>query len=311
MTTWPALPTSALSGTSTVNRRHPGANARTGVQPSRPPTATPVNDAGAVEASPPYGPAQPPPLPPARPSRWPLVVTIVVALVAASGLVTLVVTDDSDTASTAPAELDIADMERALLTEEDVGGGFTVDEDNDGEEEGFLSSEEIDASAECREAIARFQADEDDDEIIEIGFEHPTSNAGVGHEITLIDPGEPTMGDVADGLGRCGTMAFEDDGAQFEIDLTVADLEGPGEEALGVAMITDVTSPAYDLTLDTYVIMAARDGVVSIIDVTGPIEVSPPTESASRPPEGGPADRELARRLAETADERIRRVLEG
>jgi hypothetical protein len=205
--------------------------------------------------------------------------------------------------SAAPEDLDIADLEPALLTADDVGEGFAVDRDDSDDDE--TSFDDADVAPDCREALDRFEAEDTGDENgIQADFERRSDGVTVSQELSLIEPGEPTIQEIADGLGRCERIAYEDDGQQVELRFGVDEVDGLGDEAIGVDMSFDIElMPGIRVTLEAYGLIVARDGVTSGVMVTGPL--NPVTL------EFGSVDRHLARDLAERADEKLREVLDG
>jgi hypothetical protein len=231
---------------------------------------------------------------------------VVAIVLVAAGVVALGLSSgdgDGGGSSAAPEDLEIADLEPALLTADDVGEGFAVDsEDGDDDETSF---DDADVDPDCREALDRFEASDDDNDAddLQANFERQ-DGATVEHGLSLIQPDEPTLDEVADGLSRCERISYEDDGQQVEMRLGVEDVGGLGDDAVGVEMSLDVELvPGTGVTLDAYGIVAVRDGVASTVFVTGPINAVTL--------ETGAADRDLARDLAETADEKVRQVLDG
>ena len=227
-------------------------------------------------------------------------------MLVAAGVVALGLSSGDDGrdggSSVAPDDLDIADLEPALLTADDVGEGFAVDPDDSGDSE--TSFEDADVAPDCREALDRFEAEDTGDENgIQADFERRSDGVTVSQELSLNEPGEPTIQEVADGLGRCERIAYEDDGQQVELRFGVDEVDDLGDEAIGVEMSFDIElMPGIRVTLEAYGLIVARDGVTSGVMVTGPL--NPVTL------EFGSVDRDLARNLAERADEKLREVLE-
>lgn len=231
---------------------------------------------------------------------------MVAGLLVAGGVVAaavLVDSDDSDGGGTqtAPGDLEIAELEPALLTQDDVGGEFSASpSDDDGDDDPF-DTEAADTSEECRRAMEQFEATDDDTEDnLMARFERASDNVSVEHELSLLDPGEPTVDEIAGGLRQCERIAYEDEGQQVEMRMAVDEVDGLGDEAIGVAITIEVAQLA---TVDTYGLIVARDGVGSSVYVTGPFDPADPLA-------GGAADRDMARDLAATADERLQRLLD-
>lgn len=209
---------------------------------------------------------------------------------------------DGGGSSEAPEGLEVADLEPALLTADDVGEGFAVDSDDSDDDE--TSFDDAEMAPDCREALDRFESEDTGDENgIQADFERSSDGVTVSQELSLIEPGEPTIQEVADGLGRCERISYEDEGQQVEMRFGVDEVDGLGDEAIGVEMSFDIElMPGSGITLEAYGLIVARDGVTSGVMVTGPIdEVTL---------EAGSVDRDMARDLAERADEKLREVLD-
>lgn len=198
---------------------------------------------------------------------------------------------------------EVTDLRPALLTLDDLGNEFSPASDDD--EDDTLDLDEADMDEDCREALERFAAggEDDEDESLMAAFERRSDGVGVEHELDIIDADEPTLGEVADALGQCDRIAYEDQGVPVELRLSVSDVEGLGEEALALDLTIDVTVMAgAQVTAEAYGLMVVRDGTASTVFVTGPLD--PATLEA------GPVDRDLARELAGTADGRVQQALD-
>jgi hypothetical protein len=213
--------------------------------------------------------------------------------VAAYGLAT----DDDDT-TTAPPDVGLDDLEPALLTEDEVGSGFS--ETPDGGDDDDLGLDQMEMSDECREVIESFEGDDDGDEV-QVEFS-TGDEATLSHSLALIDEDEPSFGDVRDAIGQCRTITWDDGETQGEIGLSTEDVDGPADDAFALAVEIEASSGATNVTLDGYAVYSVRDGVVSTLGAFGAVD--------SATFEGEPADRDLVRSLTETVDEKVRAVLE-
>ena len=223
-------------------------------------------------------------------------------VIVAAGVIALgVANGDGGGSSEAPEGLEVADLEPALLTADDLGEGFAVDSDDSDDDE--TSFEDADMAPDCREALDRFEAEDTGDENgLQADFERSNDGVTVSQELSLIESGEPTIREIADGLRRCERISYEEDGQQVEMRFGVDDVDGLGDEAIGVEMSFDLElMQGVGVTLEAYGLIVARDGVTSGVMVTGPLD--PITL------ESGSVDRDLARDLAERADEKLQQVL--
>jgi hypothetical protein len=218
-----------------------------------------------------------------------------VAVVALSG-------GDDDTSTGLPAGVTLDDLEPALLTEDDVSNGFTLDESNDDSEDDPMDMEDLDASDECRDVMASIEAGDQDQDWIGVAFVDDV-DATVDHVMSLVEPGPPTLNDVRDAIDQCGTVAFEEDGVRGEFSFDTSDVEGIGDEAVGVAITVDMEIEGLSFTVESYGVLWERDGVACNLGVFGGFdEVSM---------EALPVDTAWVRELAATADQRLAETLNG
>jgi hypothetical protein len=207
--------------------------------------------------------------------------------------------DDDDGTTTAPADVSLDDLEPALLTEDEVGAGFS--EVPAGGDDDDLDLDEMETSDECREVIESFEGDDDGDEV-QVEFD-TDDEATLSHSLALIDEDDPSFGDVRDAIGQCRTITWDDGETQGEIRLSTEDIDGPADDAFALEVEIEASSGAVSVTLDGYIVYSVRDGVVSTLGAFGAVD--------SATFEGEPADRDLVRSLTDTVDEKVREVLEG
>jgi hypothetical protein len=131
--------------------------------------------------------------------------------------------------TTAPAGLELDDLEPALLTDDEVGAGFT--ETTDSGDDDQLTSDELETSEECQEVIRTFEESDDDDDL-QVEFED-AAEATLAHSLALIDEGEPSMAQAREAIGKC-TIAWDDGQSQGEMRLSATEVDGPGDEAFEV-----------------------------------------------------------------------------
>ena len=206
--------------------------------------------------------------------------------------------DDDDDTTTAPADVSLDDLEPALLTEDEVGAGFS--EVSAGSDDDDLDLDEMETSDECREVIESFEGADDGDEV-QVEFD-TDDEATLSHSLALIDEDDPSFGDVRDAIGQCRTITWDDGETQGEIRLSTEDIDGPADDAFALEVEIEASSGAVSVTLDGYTVYSMRDGVVSTLGAFGAVD--------SATFEGEPADRDLVRSLTDTVDEKVREVLE-
>jgi hypothetical protein len=227
-----------------------------------------------------------------------VVLGIGAVVVAGAGVAAYGLANDDDATTTAPADVSLDDLEPALLTEDEVGSGYSEAPGSGDDDD--LDLDEMETSDECREVIESFEGDDDGDGI-QVEFE-TDDEATVSHSLALIDQDEPSFGDVRDAIGQCRTITWDDGETQGEIRLSTEDADGPADDAFALELEIEASSGAVNVTLDGYAVYSVRDGVVSTLGAFGAVD--PATF------EGEPADRDLVRSLTDTVDEKVREVLE-
>jgi hypothetical protein len=206
--------------------------------------------------------------------------------------------DDDDDTTTAPAHVSLDDLEPALLTEDEVGAGFSEVPGSGDDDD--LGLDEMETSDECREVIESFEGDDDGD-AVQVEFD-TDDEATLSHSLALIDEDDPSFGDVRDAIGQCRTITWDDGETQGEMRLSTEDVDGPADDAFALEVEIEASSGAVSVTLDGYAVYSVRDGVVSTLGAFGAVD--------SATFEGEPADRDLVRSLTDTVDEKVREVLE-
>ena len=228
-----------------------------------------------------------------------MVLGIGAVVVAGAGVAAYGLANDDDATTTAPADVSLDDLEPALLTEDEVGSGYSEAPGSGDDDD--LDLDEMETSDECREVIESFEGDDDGDGI-QVEFE-TDDEATVSHSLALIDQDEPSFGDVRDAIGQCRTITWDDGETQGEMRLSAEDIDGPADDAFALEVEIEASSGAVSVTLDGYAVYSVRDGVVSTLGAFGAVD--------SATFEGEPADRDLVRSLTDTVDEKVREVLEG
>jgi hypothetical protein len=209
--------------------------------------------------------------------------------------------DDDDTATGPPAGVTLDDLEPALLTEDEVGNGFSLDTGGDDSDDP-MDSESIDASDECRAAIESFEVSDAAREEIGVDFADDVGGT-VQQSVSLAGEGIPTVAETRQAIDQCDSMAFEDEGATGEYRFETSDVDGLGDDAVGLTVGVDMEAQGYSLEFDMYGVLWERDGVNSSVFGFGGFD-----EATL---EGLPVDEAWVRDLAATADGRVAAVLGG
>lgn len=200
--------------------------------------------------------------------------------------------------TTAPADLTLEELQPALLTAEDVGPDFTESFDSD---QSDFSEDAFQTSDECREALARFDALGGEGSGLEVEFERASDQATISHGLDLVQEDTPSMDEIRDTYGACGTLPFDDGEVQGEIRIRTESVVGFGEDALAVVMEVDASSAFIEVSYEVYGIAWARGGVLSGVSGTGGLD-----EATY---ETFPVDRDQIVELARLADQRLQDVL--
>lgn len=268
-----------------------------------------------------YSPPPPPSVgygglpPPQGPNRTPLIVGIAVVAVAVLVAVAVIVvaaggdgegdggggpggTGEATGPGTGgepalPAEnLSLDQFRSALVTEADVGNGFTATERSDDDDSGF-DREELETTDACRDAFERLAADEGGDDIsVEFTGEGERS---LEHSIVLREPSDPTFAEFDQSLDGCGTIGLNlDDGTVGELAVSIDPVDGLGEGALSLELEFTITEPSAG-TIQSYSLIVEREGVISNVGTL--------VGTGQQP------DETLVRTLAELADGSIEQIL--
>jgi hypothetical protein len=261
--------------------------------------------------------------PPAR--RWRTVAIVTAVVLVGAGVVALGLAgndgEDGDGTpvpsggardrSPAPG-LRLDDLEPALLTVDDVPSDYVEGDgdQDDGDEDGGDPEEElrvadVETDPACREALDELEgASRGEEGVLTSDVERPDDGAAVSHELRLASPDEPTVGELAELLGECDTIAYaaDDEGTRAELRVGVEQIDGVGDAAIAVEMEVEVQGPL-TAGLLSYGVLWSRGDVRSSVFVEGPFDVATL--------EALPPDRELARSAAEAVDARLREVAGG
>lgn len=225
-----------------------------------------------------------------------------IAAVVAVGIgAAVVLSGDDDTVAGPPAGVTLDDLEPVLLTEGDVGNGFTLDTSGDDSDDP-MDSESIGASDECRAAIESFEVSDAAREEIGVDFADDVGGT-VQQSVSLAGEGIPTVAEARQAIDQCDSMTFEDEGATGEFRFDTSDVDGLGDDAVGVTVGVDMQTQGYSIEFDMYGVLWERGGVNSSVFGFGGFD------EASF--EGLSIDEAWVRDLATTADDRIADVLAG
>jgi hypothetical protein len=202
--------------------------------------------------------------------------------------------------------LTLDDLEPALLTIDDVPSDYAESGGEDsGDPEEELQVDDVETDPACRQVLHELEGASGGDEgVLTADFERPDDGAAVSHELRLASPDEPTVGELAELLGECDTIAYaaDDEGTRAELRVAVEQVDGVGDAAIAVEMEVEVQGPS-TAGLLSYGVLWSRGDARSSVFVEGPFDVAAL--------EALPPDRELARSAAEAVDARLREVAGG
>lgn len=273
-----------------------------GTPPGPPPGQTPPPGWG---GQPPYG--GPPPSPGGR-RQLPLIIVgivIVLALITGAAIYFVSQSGGSDTLTVAPDDLTPEDLEPLLFSSDEVGHGFTLESSGlrDPEPEEPLEG----ASAECQEALDGVSERGSGEQNAFADFHQPDDLRVVGQSLGLIVETNNDLDLIRETYAECsGPITTTTEGVEHTLEITTEEISGIGEDALvRVVTITDhpnITNPA-----EVYSVFFGRGGVGAEISVRSGVDVE-----ASEPGNDValPADRDLARELAEKLDAKIQEGME-
>ncbi len=234
-------------------------------------------------------------------SKGPLIalmgaLVVVVLLAVVGGLILATRGGDED------VELTEAQLQDALVTEADVGEGFTVDEDSDDDESDDFDRDEIDASEECVDLYERFaELEEQAGPTVEanVTFE---GEDGSQVEQNLSQGSEFGFDELRELVDTCPEISVDDGESvgtlRFEL---VDDVVEVGDESVTLQLEIELQEP-FDISVTTLSVLWERDGTQASVNVSGAIDEE--TFESSEPDEG------LLRDVVERADERLAEVID-
>ncbi|QYG92008.1 hypothetical protein HC251_05865 [Iamia sp. SCSIO 61187] len=274
-----------------------------GPPPGAPPPGAPGGYGPPPGAPPGYGGPPPSGGSSSEGSKGPLIALmsalVVVVLIAVVGGLILLSRDGDDT-----VELTEAQLRDALLTEGDVGDGFTADTAEESDDE--FDIDELDASDECLDLIT--ELDEAGTELFGGGnadveaqakFDGP---AGEQVEHTLSQGETSDLGLVRDVAETCGEIDVDDGESVGTIGFEIVDdVVEVGDDSLTLELTVELTEP-FEISAVSLGVLWERSGTFASITTTG--EVDQETFATEDPDEGFLED------LVTRADEKLAEVID-
>lgn len=231
-----------------------------------------------------------------------------IGVLAAAGAALAVLRDDSDSSSGPPDGVTLADLEPALLTADDVGGDFFIDDssgdsdDGDGTDDLF-DPDQLEMSDQCRAALEGTDPFAQQDDEISVQFASAVRGT-LEQRISLAASGEATLAEVRTAVEQCDApMRASDDDMTGEVRLVTSDVDGLGDSALGLTIQFDVQVADMSMDFEVYGVSWVRDGVQATLSGFGGID-----ETTFELVSVDPARIE---ELARVSDERIARIASG
>ncbi|HEX7134209.1 MAG TPA: hypothetical protein VF228_16650 [Iamia sp.] len=220
-------------------------------------------------------------------------IIVVVLLAVVGGLVLLSQSDGGDVALTE------TQLQDALVTEADVGDGFTIDPgDGEDEDEDFVR-DDLDASEECLDLYEQVEAADVVDVEANVQLE---GGDGSQVEQTLEQGSDIGLDTVREFAETCGEVTLDDGENAGSISFEVVDdIVEVGDESLTLRVVVDFDEP-FDITLPSLGVLWERDGTHASLNVTGPID--------EETFETGDPDEDLLRDVVEAADTRLAEVID-
>jgi hypothetical protein len=229
----------------------------------------------------------------------------VIAVLATAGAAVAVLRDDNDSSTSPPEGLTLDDLEPALLTADDVGGDFLIDESGGDRDDGAVTDElfdpdQLETSEECRAAIQATAAVAQQDDEISVEFAS-ASEGTLEQTISLAASGEATLAEVRTAVEQCDApIVVSDDDMTGEVRLITSDVDGLGDLAFGLTIAFDVQVAGMSVGLEVYGVLWVRDGVQAALSGFGGFD-----DTTFEPV---PIDPDRIEELARLSDERIARI---
>jgi hypothetical protein len=205
------------------------------------------------------------------------------------------------------ADLDQAELRGALLTEEEVGGDFSRDDDADDDDDDDFDPDDFDASDDCTDLLEEsdsgqvgfFELEGGDPELgptASRGFNDDDAGASLGHVVGT-DVGDP-IGLFRELAERCARIRVADEEGRGTIRIRTSEGPSAGDESFTVEVEIDLSEP---LTFEfvSLITIWERDGIVSSITIASGVD----TEAMD-------SSREVLERAVREADEKLERIID-
>jgi hypothetical protein len=209
--------------------------------------------------------------------------------------------DDDSSADGPPAGLTLADLEPALLTADDVGPGFQLEESGD-EGEDVLGSNDFEASEECEIAFDAFEANQADREELGVEFTN-VEDGSFQHDLSIPHTDEASLAEVRSTIEECDTLRLDDEELSGELRFETSDVDAIGDDAMGMTIEVDIVAQGFPFSFTMYGILWERDGVHSTLAGFGGFDQANLA--------GIDIDPGRVEELARTVDQRLADVLSG
>jgi hypothetical protein len=135
-----------------------------------------------------------------------------------------------------------------------------------------------------------------------VGFTNRTDGE-LRQTISLGGDGLSTLAETRAAIEQCDTMSYSEAGAEGEITYRTSDVEGVGDDALGLTMDMVITTQGVTVSMQMYGVMWERDGIHATVSGYGGLDSSTMA--------GMPIDHAFVEDLARTSDQRLAGALPG
>ncbi len=211
-------------------------------------------------------------------------------------VLTVAATGCGITGEAADAPTTRAELRRALLTAEEVGQDFAVDEDED---DG--ADTEFDVSGNCRRLVDQFESQADRPPAAKVDFENRDTQSTVGQSLHFARDLAPTLGEYLRFMRTCGDLPFARDAGTMR--LSGERVDGLGDDAIRIRAEVEVQGLGPGtLRIRGSGYLWIHDNVAAQVFAFDGLSV--PDLTPIRLPAG------FARKLAEKADRKLARVLD-
>jgi len=201
-------------------------------------------------------------------------------------------------------ELTMSELEDAILTEDEVGGGFTEATDEDDNPTDISDFEADDSCIDVLTALDESGSSGafsdggggGDDSSPSRSFE---DDAGSQIEHSAGNDDTDAFSLIQDLLDQCDSFTVDDGETRAEFKLSEGDSVEVGDDRVSIDVAVDFDEP-FDADLSFLLVAWTRDGVGSVITSTGTLD----EEGATIDP-----DRDLLRDLVDEADRKLEDVI--